>query len=288
MTDGAERPRPGGSQKKIAAGLLLALIALGVPEAPAQSMLVDLLQRHGVMVQRGIDAAFDAYAVPTVPVTPGSFATPLAILTSSAGNERINGAYAFGILAGRSGRAASPQELAAAGQALVPMIAAADRRSRVAGARVSGRLFAVSFDPAIAPPPPPAGLIDALYELLNLDDEVDQLVAMDALGQLREVGAARALTERYRYYRDRNRRALAGGALEALTRIGDASTIHIVRELLTDRWADGRDATALAVSFARERMLRDGSIESIRQALNDRSRRDQARLYLAELGAAVP
>jgi len=247
-----------------------------------------VLQRHGVMTPRGLDAAFDAYAVPAVPVTPGSFAAPLAILKSAGGNERIDGAYAFGILAGRSGRAASPQELASAGPALVAMIGAADRRSRIAGARVAGRLFAVSFDPAVAPPPPPAGLIDALYALLNLDDEIDQLVAMDALGQLREVGAARSLTERYRYYRDRNRRALAGGALEALTRIGDGSTIQIVRQLVSDRWADGRDATALAVSFARERMLRDGSIAVIRAALNDRARRDQARLYLAELGAAVP
>ena len=270
------------------AGILLAVIAIGVSDAVAQSALADVLQRHGVMTPRGLDAAFDAYAVPAVPVTPGSFAAPLAILKSAGGNERIDGAYAFGILAGRSGRAASPQELASAGPALVAMIGAADRRSRIAGARVAGRLFAVSFDPAVAPPPPPAGLIDALYALLNLDDEIDQLVAMDALGQLREVGAARSLTERYRYYRDRNRRALAGGALEALTRIGDASTIQIVRELVSDRWADGRDATALAVSFARERMLRDGSIAMIRAALNDRARRDQARLYLAELGAAVP
>jgi hypothetical protein len=270
------------------AGILLAVIAIGVSDAVAQSALADVLQRHGVMTPRGLDAAFDAYAVPAVPVTPGSFAAPLAILKSAGGNERIDGAYAFGILAGRSGRAASPQELASAGPALVAMIGAADRRSRIAGARVAGRLFAVSFDPAVAPPPPPAGLIDALYALLNLDDEIDQLVAMDALGQLREVGAARSLTERYRYYRDRNRRALAGGALEALTRIGDGSTIQIVRELVSDRWADGRDATALAVSFARERMLRDGSIAVIRAALNDRARRDQARLYLAELGAAVP
>ena len=270
------------------AGVLLAVIASGVPGAAAQPALADLVRRHGVTVQDGLDAAFDAYALPAVPVTPGAFATPLAILTSGAGNERIDGAYAFGILAGRSGRAASPQELAAAGQALVHMIGAADRRSRIAGARVAGRLFAVSFDPAEAPPLPPPGLIDALYILLNMDDEVDQLVAMDALGQLREVGATRSLTERYRFYRQQNRRALAGGALEALTRIGDASTLYLVRELLTDRWADGRDPTALAVAFARERMLRDGSIAVIRQALNDRSRRDQARGYLAELGAPVP
>jgi hypothetical protein len=121
-----------------------------------------------------------------------------------------------------------------------------------------------------------------------MEHEIDQLVAMDALGQLREVGATRALTERYRYYRDRNRRALAGGALEALARIGDASTIPLVRELVTDRWSDGRDPTALAVAFARERMLRDGSIAVIRQALDDRSRRAQARGYLAELGSPVP
>ena len=266
----------------------LAVIALGVCEAAAQSNLVELLQRHGVMVQGGLDAAFDAHVAPTVPLAPGSFATPLALLTSAAGNERINGAYAFGVLAGRSGRAASQQELAAAGQALVAMIGSEDRRSRVAGARVAGRLFAVSFDPSVAPPVPPPGLIDALYVLLNFDHEIDQLVAMDALGQLREVGATRSLMERYRFYRDRNRRALAGGALEALTRIGDVSVMHIVRELTTDRWADGRDATALAVAFARERMLRDGSIAMIRQALDDRSRRDQARGYLAELGAPVP
>ena len=270
------------------AGVLLAVIALGVSHASAQPALVDLVQRHGVDAQRGLDAAFDAYAVPTVPVTPGSFAAPLAALTSGDGRQRIDGAYAFGILAGRSGSAASRQELAAAGQALVAMIAAPDRRSRIAGARVAGRLFAVSFDPGVASPAAPAGLIDALYQILNLDDEVDQLVAMDALGQLRDVAATRSLIDRYRYYRDRNRRALAGGALEALARIGDVSTTAIVKELTADRWADGRDATALAVAFARERMLRDGSIAVIRQALNDRSRRDQARLYLAELGAAVP
>ena len=268
--------------------VLLALLAGSVSGASAQSTIVDLLQRHGVAVERGVAAAFDAHAAPAVPVTPGSFATPLALLTSSAGNDQIDGAYAFGILAGRSGRAASQQELAAAGQALVGMVGAADRRARIAGARVSGRLFAVSFDPSVAPPPVPPGLIDALYVLLNLDDEIDQLVAMDALGQLREVGATRSLTERYRFYRDRNRRALAGGALEALARIGDVSTVHLVRELATDRWSEGRDPTALAVAFARERMLRDGSIAVIRQALDDRSRRAQARGYLAELGAPVP
>src|SRR4051794_28975257 len=102
------------------AGLVLALSVTCASAAFAQTALVDVLLRHGVEVKAGaFDAAFDALATPTVPVTPGSFAVPLAVLTSTGGKEQIDSAYAFGILAGRSGRAASPQELMAAGQALV-------------------------------------------------------------------------------------------------------------------------------------------------------------------------
>ena len=111
---------------------------------------------------------------------------------------------------------------------------------------------------------------------------------MDAIGLLRETTAVTSLTERYHYYRDGSMRSLAGGALEALGRIGDSSTTAIVKQLVGDRWADGKDATALAVVFARERMLADGSIALIRMALDDKSRRNQARGYLEELGASVP
>jgi hypothetical protein len=271
------------------ASLALALTALGVSATSAQTMLVELMERHGVTVKAGsFDAAFDAYAAPTVPVTPGSFATPMAVLTTALGNERIDGAYAFGILAGRSGRAASAPELAAAGQSLVMMLGSGDRRSRIAGARVSGRLFAVSFDRSGPRPVVPTGLTDALFALLNEDNEVEQLAAMDAIGLLRETSAVSSLTERYRYYRDGNKRSLAGGALEALARIGDPSTIEIVRQLAGDRWSQGKDATALAVAFARERLLKDGSVAVIQAAVGDRSRGSQARGYLAELGAPVP
>jgi len=47
-------------------------------------------------------------------------------------------------------------------------------------------------------------------------------------------------------------------------------------------------ATALAIAFARERLLKDGSIVVIQEAVDDRSRRVQARGYLRELGAPVP
>jgi hypothetical protein len=271
------------------ASVALVLSVISVSAASAQTPLVDVMQRHGVEVKRGaFDVAFDAFATPTIPVTPGSFATPLAVLASTTGKERIDGAYAFGILAGRSGRAASAQELNAAGQALIEMLHSEDLRSRIAGARVAGRVFAASFERPVARLAVTAGLVDALFTLLNQESEIEQLAAMDALGLLREATAVTSLTERYQFYRDRRRRALAGGAIEALARIGAASSVGLVQQLTTDRWFDGRDATALAVTFARERVLRDGSIAMIQQALNDKSRRNQARGYLAELGTSVP
>jgi hypothetical protein len=267
-----------------AASLTLAFAVTSVSIAAAQSTLADVMARHGVLPPAGsFERAFDEGLTPSAPVTPGSFATPLALLASATGSDRVAAAYAFGILAGPSGRAASPQELAAAGQALVQMIGDADRRARIAGARVAGRVFALPFDARAAGVVPP-GLVDALFAQLNRDNEIDQLVAMDALGLTRTAAAVAALTDRYYFYRNARKRSLAGGALEALARIGHSSTIEIVRVLVTDPWSNGNDATALAVAFARERMLRDGSLAAIRAALDDRSRRFQALGYLAELG----
>jgi hypothetical protein len=269
------------------AGLALALSVTSV-SAAAQSMLTDVMARHGVSAPSGnFERAFDEGVTPSIPVTPGSFATPLAMMSAATGRDRIAAAYAFGILAGRGGRAASPQEVTAAGQVLVQMIGDADRRARVAGARVAGRVFTVPFDATTAVPLP-SGLIDALFTLLNRDSEVDQLAAMDALGLTRAVAAVSSLTERYYFYRQDGKRALAGGALEALARIGDGSTAEIVNVLAGDPWSEGRDATSLVVAFARERMLRDGSVAVIRQAVDDSSRRVQALGYLAELGVAAP
>lgn len=269
-----------------AASLALAFSVSGGSVALGQPPLAEVMARHGVVAPGGnFERAFDDGLTPSTPVAPGSLATPLAVMTATVGNDRIAAAYAFGILAGRSGRAASPPELAAAGHTLVQMIGDAARRHRIAGARVAGRVFALPFD-APAPMVLPPGLIDALFAQLNRDDEIDQLVAMDALGLTRTMTAVTALTERYFFYRSAGRRALAGGALEALVRIGDPSTIDIVRVLASDRWSEGRDATALAVAFARQRMLGDGSVARIREALDDRSRRVQALGYLAELGVS--
>ena len=274
--------------KTRAASLALAVGVTSVSGVLAQSMLMDVMTRHGVLMPGGsYERAFDDGVTPATPVNPGSFATPLALMTSTSGGDRINAAFAFGILAGHSGRAASPQEVAAAGQALAQMIVAEDRRTRIAGARVSGRVFAVPFDAGAGAVTNP-GLADSLFALFNSSHEIEVLAAMDALGLMRQASAVASLTERYQFYREGNKRALAGGALEALARIGDPSSRAIATAVVTDKWGEGRDATALAVAFARERLLKDGSIAVIRQAADDRSRRAQARGYLAELGFAAP
>lgn len=269
--------------------LVLPLCLLLAAATTAQPILVDVATRHGIdLPAKSFEAGFDAGLVPTMPVTPGSLATPLAMLSVAEGADRVAAAYAFGILAGRSAKGASSAELAAAGQALLQMIGSEDRRSRIAGARVAGRVLAASFEVRGARPLVPPGLIDALFALLNRPNESEQLAAMDALGLIRETNAVAALTERYYFHREGGKRALAGGALEALARIGDASTTEIIKLVAVDQWAQGRDATALAVAFARERLLKDGSIVIIQQAVDDKSRRVQARGYLDELGAPVP
>lgn len=270
-------------------GLLLLVSLAAAGRATAQPILIDVMTRHGIELPgRSFEAAFDAGLAPVVPVTPGSFATPLAMLTAGTGGDRIAAAYAFGILAGRSAKATPPQELAAAGQVLLLMVGSDDRRSRIAAARVAGRVFAAPFDLRATRPAVPAGLVDGLFALLNQAGETEQLAAMDALGLIRERQAVAALTERYRFYREDGKRALAGGALEALARIGDASSVALVQQLSGDKFAEGNDPTTLVVWFARERLLNDGSISVIREAAYGRRLSAQARGYLEELGAPIP
>lgn len=265
-----------------------AILAAVTGTASAQSALVDLMARHGVRIQnRDFARAFDEGLAPSGPLSPGAFASPLALMTGGNTAERINAAYAFGILAGRSGRGtATLAELAAAGQQLVVMLSSEDLRSRVAAARVTGRVFAPPLDSTTPKPAVPAGAVDALFTMLNREEDVEQLAAMDALGLLREASAAASLTERYSFYRENKKRALAGGAIEALGRIGHPSSVPVISQLAADPWSGGQDATALAIAFARERLLKDGSVAVIRSALNERERGAQARGYLVELGAA--
>jgi hypothetical protein len=275
--------------RRVAVALVFLCVTGAARIAFAQEdMLVDVLTRHGVLKSdRGPEGSFDDGSLPTIPIQPGAFAVPLAVLLSDKGDDQAKAAYAFGILGGRYGRSVPAPELKAAGDVFVQMIVSGSRKARIAGARAAGRVFAMPLNVGTPTAPRPAGLVDALFGLLNTDDDRQQLAAMDALGLLREARAVPSLTDRYKFYRSEKKRSLAGGALEALARIGDASSTDLVRVLVTDKWSQGDDHTALAVAFARERMLRDGSSAILQQALSDKDLRMQARWYLAELGATV-
>jgi len=264
------------------------LMTLMCAPASAQQVLVELMERHGVTLSsRGFEGAFDDHEETLLEPTAGSFAAPLAMLTASTGADRIAAAFAFGVLAGRSAPEVAPGELAAAGQALLQMMVSQDRRSRIVGARVAARVFAPPFE-SRTPAAVPQGTIDALYQMWNSSNDTEQLAAMDALGQLRERGSLTAMTERYNFYRDARKRALAGGAVEAMARIGDPSSAEFVKRLAAAPWSEGNDATARAVAFARARLLKDGSIKVLQQAMDDKKRHGQARGYLAELGFPLP
>lgn len=267
----------------------------------AQDSLVDLLRQHGVAIdRRGIEGAFDdderiepvnnRTGTLTGGLAPGALAMPLAVFRSGDLRERTEAAYAFGILAGDLsglGSVAPSREVAAGVSAMLELIASPDRRARVAAARVLGRVLFVHRD--VKPGPYPNGVLEALFGLLNSDNDIEQLAAMDALGLMRASSAVTSLTERYTYYRNEKKRALAGGALEALVRIGDPSTAEIVRQLSDDRWSEGKDAAALVVAFARARFFDDRSAGAvIANATREKSRGLQATRYARELIRAVP
>ncbi len=276
------------SRHLLALALAVVWVEGAARSAMAQDILMEVLVRHGVPSDQGPERSFDEGSLPTIPIQAGAFAAPLAVLLSDRGSDQIRAAYTFGILAGPYGRSVPAAELTAAGESLVQMIGSTNRKTRIAGARVAGRVFAMPLAASTPTAPRPAGLTEGLFAVLNNSDDQEQLAAMDALGLLREPRAVPSLTDRYNFYRSTKKRSLAGGALEALARIGHASSVEIVKVLVTDKWSQGTDATALAVAFARERMLKDGSSAILQQGLADKNRQVQARGYLAELGAQIP
>jgi hypothetical protein len=263
-----------------------AVVALGATIGAQAPDGDAVLRGAGVSVPRGgAEAAFDQGLAPPSPIPPGAFATLVVGMGPVGTSARVRSAYAFGVLAGRSGKTVPPAEMASAGVLFIQMILAQDRRVRIAGARVAGRVYANPIGGGSGPQRP-AGLQAAIFAMLNQPDETEQLAAMEALGLLEELAAVPALAERYAAFRKQNRRAAAGAALEALTRIGDPAALPLVKALVGDRWGDRDDATGLAVAYAREKFLKDGSLGRLQVAATDRTRGPQARTYLAELGVA--
>jgi hypothetical protein len=269
-------------RRRVLAALLVVATAIGVSAQAPDGNAV--LRGAGVTLPRGgAETAFDEWIPAPSPVPPGAFATLIVGMGPVSPTPRVRATYAFGVLAGRSGRSVPPPEMAGAGVVFIQMILAPDRRVRVAAARVAGRVYAQPIDGGPAPQRP-TGLEAALFAMLNQPDETEQLAAIEALGLIGERAALGALVERYEFSRRENRRSAAGAALEALTRIGDASSAPIARALVGDKWGERDDATGLVVAYAREKFLKDGSIGRLQVNAADRSLGPQARAYLEELG----
>jgi len=262
--------------------LVTASVSAQPPDANA------VLRGAGVAVPRGgAEAAFDAGLTGPSPVPPGAFGLLIVGMGPVGSEARVRSAYAFGVLAGRSARQVPAGELMGAGIALLQMIVSDNRDSRMAGCRVAGHVFAAPIDGG-PPPPRPAGLAEAIVLQLNQPRADEQAAAMEALGLLGEIAVVPRLTDAYQRARAGNDRRLAGAALEALTRIGDASSQPLVEALVDDTWGDRRDDTGLVVAFARERFLKDGSVSRLHAAASDRRLGPRARAYLLELGAPIP
>ena len=258
-----------------------ALLSAQAPDGNA------VLRAAGVDVPKGgAAAAFDLRMSGPSPVPPGAFPTLIVGMGPVGPRARVRNAYAFGVLAGRSGRMVPLGELAGAGVVLLQMMVAEERATRIAGTRVAGWVFATPLDGKPGPPRP-NGLEQAVILTMNTPQQEEQAAAIEAVGLLGETAAVPTLMELFRAYRERNDHRQAGLVLEALTRIAAPSAVPLVQSLADDEWGNRSDATGLIVAFARERFLKDGSRAKLEAARDDRTLGPAARVYLAELGHAI-
>jgi hypothetical protein len=271
-----------------AAGAVAALAA--DPDDDIQLMALDtllnLLLNEHTKGDDGPRRAFERGAEPARPVPASAYEPVATAMTDATAEVRLGASYAFGVLA-MSKQGLVPQAaMGRAAQTLEEMLKDPAADVRLTAIAVSGRIFRAS---QAGPPPVPSALpeplIEGLIASMNQPDPSEQAAAMEALGRAREARALDALTERLFYHRQNGPPELAVAALDALARLAHPSSVEMVRMLATDPWARNGDPY-LAVLFARERLLKDGSSATLRLVLSDRRLGDRARAYLVELGRA--
>ena len=270
-----------------ATAIVLSLLAASHVSAQAPDGNA-MLRAAGVEVGRdGAEGAFDAGQTVSPPVPGAAFSSLIVGMGPIGPKTRVKNAYAFGVLAGRSGRNVPVGGAAGAGVTLLQMITAEERSVRIAGTRVAGFVFAAPIDGKAAPQRP-NGLVEAVLLALSMQNPDEQAAAMEATGLLGETAAVPTLTELYRAYRERNNRPMAGRALEALARIGHPQAAPLAQALATDGWGDKGDFAGYAAAYARERYLQDGSRTRLDAAKDSKTFGAQVRAYLAELGQPRP
>jgi HEAT repeat protein len=128
---------------------------------------------------------------------------------------RLEAIYTLGVIAGASGAPLKDVDAAR----LIKALDHYDPVIRTGAARVIGRLQVKS-----------AG--DGLLKAVNDSSEQVRFASIRALGEIGETRAVQALTEQLNYY-GKGEGALA--ALEALARIGNASSVTVFQERLADK-----------------------------------------------------
>ena len=167
---------------------MLAVGAISVPARRADDAARGDGASWRAVAGRDFERGFDEGMAPATPVTPGLFATPLAMMSSTTGHDRISAAFALV----SSPAAAGPGRVARRAQRCRRRAGRDDRRRRPpiahcwrAGCRPALH-GAVRRSRRSRRCPP--GLVDALFGMLNRETEIEQLAAMDALGLMRQTG----------------------------------------------------------------------------------------------------
>ena len=251
------------------------------------------------------DAAFSAGPSALGP-RPVSLEVLTALRTASRDdNPRValEALYAFGALAAGPTPADRRELLRASGPDLAAMIGAPDPAFRFTALRVLERVF----EKRRGDDPTETIVGDAVISALNEKDRAIQVAAIRALSAMRYERAVQALADLFQYY---GKGDLADASLDALARIGHASSAPLFSAALTGkngalkgtaveglaRIGDKGQLAAIQAALAAERnegvlltgsfaavLLGHESIDRIVNALQRPKVRDQARQYLVEI-----
>jgi HEAT repeat protein len=251
------------------------------------------------------------------PLALGPRSVPPEVLTAlrAAGRDNnprvaLEALYAFGALSSEPSGAARRELLRMSGLDLAAMIGMPDPSMRFAALRVIGRLFARRAEDDGVDPSLIQAVGDGVITALNDKDRVVRSAAIDALGSMHYQRGLQALTDLFKYYGNGE---LALAALDAIARIGHASSASLLTSALASKDATMKmlaieglvrigdasnlsaiDATArgerneamlLAVSFA-DVTLSNATVDHITEALLKPKLHDQALQYLVELSAS--
>jgi len=278
----------------------IAEIQLAAIDAELSFYLVDDVsarRRRALIVEvRNAGRAETAFASGPLAVWPRAVPAALASSLLKAIDDddarvRVEAIYTLGAIA----QAPMAEEHAAA---LVKALDHYDPAIRAAAARVIGRLQVKA-----------AG--EALLKAVNDSQQPVRFAAMEALGQIAEVPAVQALTQQLEYYRKGDG---ARAALDALARIGHASSVPVFKARTTDRDAfvrraaveglartkadneavtletmatsDASEMVRAAAAFALQKLGKN-YIARLVEPLDSSSMAPQIAAYFLELGPAV-